>query len=432
MKRAYVSPEVDVGLLSGKRLRNDNLWMVIPPKDLSPNIGTIVSTTQGEVIMTGDDNFMVDLNQIGLQNQKIKLPDISPVIRANAVNRVYGYKPNTISDLVMYFHYIGHWNRDTMIWMSESGAIDFWPISAYQIRKYFINDCIHCIQGGLRNRKVDASYFIPKHDTKPKSSQPSSAQDTKTLLPTPTETRNLVPGYEIDIDPWGPLVNLMILSASDKATGFGMNVKLPRTAAKKNIHLAIEQLITFCEQCGKHEKSWNKPIATMVMDSDVILKSKECDKLFDANKIIPKRSPPHVHEYNGLIEHYNQTVEILCTTFYAAKPYAPLSLWRHAWDQANRMLNLKKTNRPNINITRYEDFTGEKYNMRKLPLHPMFQIVEVIIPKPYRKKMLQKSITAMYCGPSMHIDGGIVAYIPDINRTVDRVTYRIHDVIPPH
>ena len=91
--------------------------------------------------MIGDQTLYTDPMHSGSYSCKIELPIIEKCFDEmqaikQSVRSIYGYKSNSVAELVDFIHRIGHWSKATMIWMAESNVIKHFPVTADQIKKY--------------------------------------------------------------------------------------------------------------------------------------------------------------------------------------------------------------------------------------------------------------------------------------------------------
>ena len=80
MDEVYAVKELETTLISGPRLQDKNMWIILPPTSISKDIGAIVTDCDGKIQMLGDKSMLTDINKMGTYKLKIVLPDVSPAL----------------------------------------------------------------------------------------------------------------------------------------------------------------------------------------------------------------------------------------------------------------------------------------------------------------------------------------------------------------
>ena len=105
------------------------------------------------------------------------------------------------------------------------------------------------------------------------------------------ESRNLAPGFEVVINYYGPVCNVSVLKAIDKATGFRMSIDMKHTNkklgieqnwlkdCKQNVVEHLGYIFREYERFGHHEGKWGVPLNHLKADSDQIFRSKAVNAL---------------------------------------------------------------------------------------------------------------------------------------------------------
>ena len=65
LDKVYGIKDLGNNLISGKRLCEKSLWVILPLHSTSTDIGVIVPDNKGKVLMFGDKNMVTNINQIG-------------------------------------------------------------------------------------------------------------------------------------------------------------------------------------------------------------------------------------------------------------------------------------------------------------------------------------------------------------------------------
>ena len=67
--------------MSGSQQRNNDNWVIIPPKSVSPNVGVIMCNLKGKVIWMGNNDMIGNIDNMGKYNLCIPIPDISTIVQ---------------------------------------------------------------------------------------------------------------------------------------------------------------------------------------------------------------------------------------------------------------------------------------------------------------------------------------------------------------
>jgi hypothetical protein len=376
-----VCPEVRDNLLSTVRLQQKGYWVILPPLDhvadsYEQDAG-FVCDKEGRVMLRIDSNMLTDVATFGDLDDSvhIRLPEITYnkgyYPGKTTVNRVYGLPADIdTAALVRFVHAIGHESKAEMIFQAEHGIANY-PVTVDQIKKHYPHDCEICIKGKLKQRKVSTKkveeVIVEEPQVKNDDVKPSYKGILKKNLPQiydfiktdRLEPRNLVIGQQIGVDFYGPILEVSVLEATDKASGYGYGLSV-RKDGKKDADLALQDICDHYKEHGHHSSEWNQPIAEIRADSDSVFVSQKAVAVFKKNGIKSTLSPPHQHEHNGLAEVSNQNLANLVTCYLAQARHVPEILWPLAWSYARMVRNLKRSKVPGSLLTRYEEFTGKK------------------------------------------------------------------------
>jgi len=435
--KVYGIDNLDYNLISGKRLCEKGLWVILPPSNLDSNIGVIVSDCSGKVQMIGDKDMVTSIEKIGTYDDLIELPTIPILNRSRKINYIYGLdKTYTAYNVIEFVHKSFHLPMEEICWMAESGAIANFAVTSEQLRKHKYQ-CPCCIKGNMQARKIDKDNFRSRTDD---VVRPNSSSDDSTYRQ--IEHRNIVLGQEVGADFYGPVLNVSMLSLVDKASGFGINKAISYSNrkgsrevvlldTKKNIPKILKEFFDVYERYGHHVKTFGKPINVMKTDFDTIFRSDAVQALCRENGISQQYSPPFQHSYNGLAESHNKYISNKVATLFACANWVPEAFWPIAWDHAELLNNLRQSKVPGSQKTRYEEFYGTKPDLKSLVMLPWGQPVEFWVPKSQRtSKFSEHSHTGFYLGPSKEIPGSIMIFNPKSKKLVNRDTYRILHAIP--
>lgn len=448
--KAYAVKNADENLLSGKLLQKSGHTLIFPSDFVSPNIGCIIVDHTGKVVLVSGKDLRVDLNSYGsfgnktLESFMVPIRDLnnSELYDEDRLSKVFhvmfkGYKPKSIQEKVMFFHNIGHFSKDDMIWMAKSTAIKNFPLTVEQIKKHFIM-CECCARGKMRkdsvgNKKLGIVHQlvenVPEEEpvsvpVKVKDESPSPRNIDK-----PVEKRNMVIGFEVGVDFFGPIQNRTLIVFRDKASGYCTSCVLPKDG-KKATPKAIKDQCNFYRKYGHHTKEYNVAIDTIVSDAEAVLKTPQVKEILAEEGIKYRASPPGAHEYNGLVESSIKTLANTVTAMFAGARHVPESLWTYAWRLAEITQNYRKCKIPNSEITRSEAFKGQKPDFTSELLYPFGQ--PVIFPVVNRQpgKFTDKSSTGVYLGPSDDTPGCILIYDYTSKRVVCRSSFQLLDHVP--
>ena len=169
---AYISNDLgEHDLLSGPRLQQQVLWILMPPTNNHQNsIGCILAKSDGTIMGVTTKNLQIDPRDIYPRNIQMHMPVIPQAIKANALAISTNKKATTLKgvtlsrqDLVTFVHKIGHWSKREMKWMarlSDQGlGIDNFPLTEKEVDKYYPTECDCCPRGHhhrdpVRTKKV--------------------------------------------------------------------------------------------------------------------------------------------------------------------------------------------------------------------------------------------------------------------------------------
>jgi hypothetical protein len=448
--KAYAVKNADENLLSGKLLQKSGHTLIFPSDFVSPNIGCIIIDHTGKVVLVSGKDLRVDLNSYGsfgnktLESFMVPIQDLnnSDLYDEDRLSKVFhvmfkGYKPKSIQEKVMFFHNIGHFSKDDMIWMAKSNAIKNFPLTVEQIKKHFIM-CECCARGKMRkdsvgNKKLGIVHQlvenVPEEEpvsvpVKIKEESPSPRNIEK-----PIEKRNVIIGFEVGVDFFGPIQNRTLIVFRDKASGYCTSCVLPKDG-KKATPTAIKDQCNFYRKYGHHTKEYNVAIDTLVSDAEAVLKTPQVKEILAEEGIKYRVSPPGAHEYNGLVESSIKTLANTVTAMFAGARHVPESLWTYAWRLAEITQNYRRCKIPNSDITRSEAFKGQKPDFTSELLYPFGQPVIFPIVNRQPGKFTDKSSTGVYLGPSDDTPGCILIYDYTSKRVVCRSSFQLLDHVP--
>jgi hypothetical protein len=429
-------------LLSVTYLQSKDLKVITTTKRDCPTDtvkAVVVNDLSGEVVMHADGGWLVNVDQCGPRKYEkyiLKTTNLQPVVesinlQANSVNAahlLYGMdaRVSNVEELVRFEHCKFHHSEKVMSWQAESSAISNYSVTRKQIQKNWFQ-CISCMKGSMRSRLVNNKRNYgekPEAAEEPKPSDPSSRKEI-------VEERNRIVAFQNGMDIVGPFLGRMMMPMTEKATGFSKSVSIPKKNCSEQIK-ALRILFNFWRKYMHHNPEYGKPINELITDSDKTLQTEEMKAFFAEQGVIHTTSPPGQQALDGLAENRNKQNIQKVITFYAEKPYVPEHLWPWAWHLADLGSNLKRSRIPGSNITRHEEFTGEKPNYKTTVYLPFGLALEIYIPKAYRSKykFAYHSFTGMYMGPSPTVRGGLIAYNPRTKRICVANQYRILTVIP--
>jgi hypothetical protein len=430
---AYHTPSIDGDLVSGPKLQDKDCWIILPPSSVSKSIGAIVTDKDGKVIMLGDKSMTTDLNQINTHDARVTLPDISDVVEqpmqktTRSVNKVYGYPNAKIENIVEIMQKTFFSSKDDLLWKA-SGVIDNFPVTQEQIKKYWKEDACY-LRGHMQSRKIDRKQYDSKDPEDVVTRKPSQ-KDWRNIDSEKLETRNLIIGKEVGTDIFGPVLGSSVVTFTDKASGYRVSYPFQKDG-KKEMPQIIENVSNLYRKFGHHSKEFHVPIDVLKSDSESVYKSTFVKEVLDKHGITPVFSPPEQKQYNGLAESTHKNGGMKVSSMYSCASHVPEQKWISAWTLADIISNMKRSNIPGSNKTRFEEFRHEKPDMNKIILLPFGQPIEYFIPKSVREgKFGAHSAIGTYEGPDMDIPGGIWVYGYKNKRSVSRTTYRMLPHIP--
>ena len=314
-----------------------------------------------------------------------------------------------------------------MVWLAGSDAIDNFPITKYQTKKYYVTQPCK-VAGSLQQRHTSNSQF---HAHKPTHEKRMSKSDD--TLYDKLEYRNLKIGIEIGTDVFGPAYGLCVSVFVDKACGFGKsnyykhNSKSDiKHASDNSDNTSPNYVLESIKWCHNYYTKYGHTIHTLCSDSINVYRSKKLSDLCDELKITQRFSPPGSHAYNGLVESYNKVISNKVTSMYCLAPYVPHQHWPKLWDTAEIINNLRKSRIPGSHITRWEEFTQERPNYKTMVILPIGIPIEYFVPTESRNNSFAfHSRLGMYMGPDLLSPGSITIWNPDTKRFIRQNTYRI-------
>jgi hypothetical protein len=155
----------------------------------------------------------------------------------------------------------------------------------------------------------------------------------------------------------GPYYKTIPIQFADKCSGYATCSSL-KNGKKENAPESLQQQLDFYAKYGHHTKSYNMSVNILVSYSENVFTPEAMSKLCSEKGNSQRFSPPNVHQYNGLVENSIQQTKADATCSLVNAPHIPEQLWVQAWIQANRTRNQRKSLRPNLNLTREEEFKG--------------------------------------------------------------------------
>ena len=263
VSEAFVSKDLcGSALFSGIQARNNNNWMIFPPKCLSGTVGALVIGLDGRVRLTADSKFMCDLKRADTYEQMFPLPvnferTLKDLVRQNrdthTVYRVQGSYEMKLSELVQFTNSIGWLTKQEMLWMA--GTAKGYYVTEKQIQTAY-SKMPETVRGNMKRRKVEESQYSSDKREKPTKSKiprPISFSDPRKFA-----DKHTVVGEEIGIDFISVLGDTR-MCVTDRASGYKFSVSLKR-GVKKDSCEAFKEVLSHYERYGHHVKQWNKPL----------------------------------------------------------------------------------------------------------------------------------------------------------------------------
>jgi hypothetical protein len=452
-----VCPDVEEPLIAVTPLLKKGYSIYIASKD--ENIveddqsiaGAIFKAETGKVAGLIDRDLNINLSQWGKCDLQVQItpPQITcyATETSQMIRRVKGYDTKTpIGQLVYLLHCVNHDTLSDMLFTCRYSLN--YPVTKEDINNYYPYHCPVCIKGkfqrdSIRNPagdKLAVTMFedeaqsaeitsLKLHDLIKNNAKPSRQQ--KMLEP-----RNIMVGTQIGFDTKGPILNQLVLTATDKASGFTMSGILQKNGSNQGVNAAgfIREVCDTYQKFGHHcAQVWSEPISEARVDHDPILLSNQAKAVFKENKIEVVSSPPYQHQLNGLAESTNKDVSNRVTCSFVQCPHVPEQLWPHIWKLHALYRNFRPSKVPGSTKTRYEEFYGEKPDLSRIPYMPPGTVVEYDVgeKKPDGGfKFPQKTYTGVFIGLSDTIPGGIKIFSYVTKRIIERTSYRVITHVP--
>jgi len=128
----------------------------------------------------------------------------------------------------------------------------------------------------------------------------------------------LIIGAEIGTDLFGPINGLSLSTFRDKTTGHGNSALMKNGKSAKELSIILKNQCAYYAKFGHHTDQYNAPIEKIKADAESVYRSKLIKEFCNQKGINIEFSPPHAHEYNGLIESHNKIISNKLTAFYAS------------------------------------------------------------------------------------------------------------------
>ena len=458
-----VSHDVVDNLASVTQLQAKGLWVIMPPTngciDIGKDVGAFVLNDKGTVLAVADRKMVMDADRFGKTecDFEVTLPNIlrkddngidaddedvdeetdyesdddrvDPRLIPSKILKAYALPTGqmNVEQQVAWAHSIGHMNRDTMLFLANGGADNYY-VTAEQIKKHMPVECEVCMKGTLQRRKITSpkinetpveGVMIKKDDDVEAKDSLSYPDFSKKRI----EQVNTTIGAQLGFDYFGPHYNVKVLTCTDKASGYMFSQALDKNDLK-NAPEKLETAFAHYAAHGHHDKEYNKPIVEIRIDSDSTLLSKESLKLYQKHGVKVVASPPNEHRLNGLAEKTNQTLTRQVTKAFVGNPHVPEVLWPVAWIYETKLMNLHRSLLEGSQVTRVEEFTGRKPDFKETPYLPFGTVIE--FPVSVRKsKFSERSHTGIFVNTSDTVKGAIHVYSFVTKKIVERTTYRI-------
>ena len=418
------------GICSLQRLRADNLWSIIPPRNMCPNNAVIICDSEGQVQLVTDKNFYADIKDTGMYQTRITLPDIPQCIEVSKPTRrvraIYGYEATGVEDLVDFVYQAFLFSKNDMIWTATNQVMDGFPITGEQARRHYKTQPCK-VAGNMQMRKSDNRQFATDQELED-SPLVRVAHDDNAVL----NQDRLQVGRRVGTDLYGPYMNVTASCFQDYASGFGRSTFVThstrkgsaKTPYKKTKKGDIPDTLRWAR--GLFNK-YNWQIQKLTSDSDAIYAGVDYQAVCSEEPVIEHvMSPAEDHASNGHIESYVKVIQNRVTSMYCLAPYFPHQLWPRVWDTAETVNNMRPSKVPGSTVTRWEEFTRKRPNYRRIVILPHGIPILYIVTKQQRdKKFVKKSRYGMYVGPNLKAPGAIIVWNPITMKFASRSTYRV-------
>jgi len=409
----------------------------LTPRGLIPDIGGIVVDKYNKVQWVVNHELYADMGDMGKYGDiLVSPPDFSqfaPVSIKPFTSIVYGLGQMPIKDLVLFTQRTFFRSKQRLKWMADN--VPGFPVTSKQIEKHWQKDVCY-IRGYMKRRKVDSSQFISRDDipdddeSDDEDPKPSAAESS--LPVSKVEPRNEIVGYQVGSDVYGPFYGEYIISYVDKSTGYPMAFRLGK-GGKANVPQSFEQMLETYRSYGHHSDKTNRPIASFISDSDTVYTSQVMTNMYRRAGIKHTTSPPGSQAYNGLAENNHHRTSCIVTCMYVCSPHVSYALWTRAWHLANIIDSLGPSRRAGAPAgkTKYEDFYGEKPDLKSLIILPFGLPVEMRLTVK-KGQFTTKAHTCIYVGPSERIKGGICGFSYTTKMYYHSDKYEIWTEVPSH
>ena len=415
----YVSEDLNGSLLSGPQLQRSGHWVIHPPATVSRLLNAVVLDSQGNVVAIADCDGMIDTSLWGTYDKQVALPDLSSITdRICCADAIYGFKAHGIVDMVNFTHKIFHVPKPILALMAD--YIKDFPVTSGQVDRYCEDTCLCCIRGSMSNkpRRMDG----PRHEN-----------DDPPLLPTSefhnVEHRNFEKGAEVGADFFGPHYGYIVLTFTEKATGFAKSylIKLGKPKKSSKLEAVIETKTSMVVRLViKYFKRFGIMVRVLRSDKDSAFNSAAVKDVLNEYDVTPLHSPPGRKYLNGLAESKNKHLKHLTTAFFSCARHMPEVFWPYAWELATIVSNLYPSRVQGEYMTRYEAITKSRPQWQPLALMPFGQPVEYIIQKPTRDGSFgDHSRPGAYLSPDPDTPGNIFVFNFNTKRISSVATYTI-------
>lgn len=413
-----VCPEVGENLLSTLDLQRRGYTVVMLPLSSGEDTGAVILDPQGQVVMTADDELVVDLDKTPTERESASLS------RIPSVRRIKGNVSVTtnLSALCMFVHQLGgHWSKETMLRVARHQAIQGFPLEEEDIRKHW-KECASCYKGKMAR--------APLHPRTTGSSSSPQVEPPSGGEPKPNF-------YMLSSDTYGP-VTLGGPKTGIRSKAYTVNfIATPSSFMSTRVMSSKLEVLKWTKEVvqeytmhGHHSRVAGQPIAVFQSDSDAVYKAQEFQDYLASEGIKAQWSAPYVHEQNGVAERANRTIGEVVATLFAAAPWMPKSAWSRAVEYAVLCLNLHV--RKGATKTPYELFYGKKPQFTDLKMYPWGAPLEFSIPLEKRDWLgAAHSATGAYIGPVLQSKGAIWVLHLATGRIVSTFTYQLYSAVPP-
>jgi len=268
----------------------------------------------------------------------INIPDISPVLNPNIkqfINhksnfpiynsisyvknkQIYGLQVDNVQELVARVQGFLLVSKKTLILMSEDVTIVNFPVSRFQIEKYYSQNQAY-IKSNLR--KISVKYLkdnvIDENDNDEKVIDLKHSPHYRML-----RENRLSFASQISVD-FFPIENMHIAVYVESKEGVSI---IHILKLKKHILNSLKSLFLQFNKLGHHSTKFGEPVSILTCDKEIVLNSKKMKEIADAHGTTIKPSPPYIKQLNGNVERFVQTLSDSVAAAQAAAPHMPPAL----------------------------------------------------------------------------------------------------------